>query len=41
MKFLGLIENKLKIDIRNNFALIFGLTPSKGARSPQVMEQSL
>lgn len=36
MKFLDLIENKLKIDIRNNFALIFGLTPSKGARSPKL-----
>ena len=29
-----LLINKINIKNKNNFALIIGLTPSKGARSP-------
>lgn len=34
MNFLNLLSNKVNINKNYNFSLIFGLTPSKGARSP-------
>ena len=36
MKIQSFIDNKLKINTKNKFALILGLTPSKGARSPKL-----
>ena len=35
MKYLNkILNNKINFKEKNNFALIIGLTPSKGARSP-------